>query len=106
MSVPRHAVSCPSSAWKSCSTGLRVAVPYRWKARLCPRGGNARWPFPPSRSILLEAAAFRVGARVQRHGIAVGPLAPRGLHAPEIRQARLVVRVLLEVLTVDQHRLA
>src|SRR5438445_7546085 len=42
------------------------------------------------RSVLFEARALRIGAEFQRDGIAVGALAPGGLHAPEVRHPCLV----------------
>src|SRR5438552_14278583 len=58
------------------------------------------------RSVLFEARALRIGAEFQRDGIAVGALAPGGLHAPEVRHPCLVIRVALEVFAVNDHGLA
>src|SRR2546421_1885673 len=55
------------------------------------------------RSILFETLSLGGGAEFQRDGIAVGALAPGGLHAPEVRHPGLIVGVALEVLTVDNH---
>src|SRR5262249_15551531 len=56
--------------------------------------------------ILPEAASLRVGTLLQRHVIAVGALALGRAKAPELGDARLVLRVGLERLSVDEHRLA
>src|SRR5258708_3375258 len=54
----------------------------------------------------LKTTALAIPARFERYRIAVRALALGGLHAPEIDQAGLVVRVALEVLTIDGHRFA
>src|SRR5437868_15469079 len=56
--------------------------------------------------ILTKALALRVGADFKRDRIAVGTLAFRGLHAPEVRHAGLVIRIAFEVLSENDHRLA
>src|SRR5438128_887615 len=59
-----------------------------------------------SNSVFLVAGALWILAKLQRDGAAIGSVALGGLHAPEIREARLVIRVTLEVLAVDEHGLA
>src|SRR2546428_1776116 len=56
--------------------------------------------------ILTKALALRVGADLKRDRIAVGPLSLRGLHAPEVRHARLVIRIAFEILSENDHGLA
>src|SRR5262249_25789748 len=56
--------------------------------------------------VLLVTRPFRVGAHVQRGEAAVGAGAAGRVQAPEVGEAGRVLGVALEVLAVDEHRLA
>src|SRR5580700_4256789 len=57
-------------------------------------------------SIFLETAALRVRTEVDGNIVLVGTARLLGAHAPEVGQARLIVRVAGECLAIDGHRLA
>ena len=57
-------------------------------------------------SELLEARALRVGTQLERHVTAIGSMAAAGGVAGEIDHTTLVIRVALESLAVNLHRLA
>src|SRR6266498_3509600 len=78
-------------------------------------GENLRSPTLPARKafskaslllILLVAGSLRFGAKLQRRRLTVRPVVLASAVAPEVGQARLVIRVALEGFAVNQHRLA
>ena len=55
---------------------------------------------------LFEATPFSIGAFVHGHLTVVRAKSPSGVIAPEMDAARLIFRVLLEVLSEDEHGFA
>src|SRR5262245_34001642 len=72
-----------------------------WRLPLRPEGFDRAWG-----SELLEATALLVGAVAQGDGAAVGAVVLRRTQAPELGLALSILRIALERLAVDHHRLA